>query len=88
MQGKTMTFKERLKGVRIGLITAFIGIPIAVIVTISTSWFWAWFENTFEIESFGHSGPAEWCYMFSYVFVIGILGLLWSIVKRRTPKNS
>jgi hypothetical protein len=44
-------------------------------------------EDTFAIESIGHSGPAEWCYVSSYVFLIVICVIVWSLAKRQTAKK-
>ena len=53
----------------VGLVLA---IPIAFITTILIHPFWRWFERVSGIESFGHSGPAEWCYWFDYLVIIVI----------------
>ena len=49
-----------------------LAIPIAFISTILIHPFWKWFEKATGIESFGHSGPAEWCYWFDYMVIIVI----------------
>jgi hypothetical protein len=82
-----MTFKERLKGVGIALIIVIVCIPMAIIVTLFTTSFWLWIENTFAIESIGHSGPAEWCYLTSYVFLITICTIVWSFTKRQAAEK-
>lgn len=41
--------------------------PIAIVVTIFLYPFWSWIEQTFAIESVGHSGPANWCFVAVYV---------------------
>lgn len=69
------------------IIIAVVCIPAAIAATLITSSFWAWFETTFKIESYGHSGPAEWCYLASYVILITICILVWSVSKRRIVKN-
>jgi len=63
--------------------------PIAVIMTIFTSPFWAWFERQFGIEAYGHSGPASWCYLVMYGLLVAICTLQWSrINRRRQPKEN
>ena len=73
-----MTFAQRLKGAAIALAILIIPIPIAVILTITTSPFWSWVERAFSIEAYGHSGPAEWCYLASYILIVIICILVWS----------
>jgi len=60
--------------------------PLAILLTIFTTSFWLWIENTFKIESIGHSGPAEWCYIAVYLILVTICILVWSFAKRRTTK--
>ena len=60
-----------LKIIIIGVVLA-LAIPIAFITTILIHPFWRWFERVPGIESFGHSGPAEWCYWFDYMVIIVI----------------
>ena len=49
-----------------------LALPIAFLTTIFIHPFWRWFESVSGIESFGHSGPAEWCYWFDYIAIIVI----------------
>jgi hypothetical protein len=53
-------------------------LPLAIIVTFLSSPFWGWIETKTGIESLGHSGPAEWCFIavYSVIFVVGIAGWL------------
>ena len=47
-------------------------VPLSLLVTFMLLPLWSWLEASYKIESVGHSGPAEWC----YVLVYGILNLL------------
>jgi phosphotransferase system glucose/maltose/N-acetylglucosamine-specific IIC component len=47
-------------------------VPLSLVVTFVLLPLWSWLEASYKIESVGHSGPAEWC----YVLVYGILNLL------------
>ena len=60
-----------IKIILIGVVLVF-AIPIAFITTILIHPFWRWFERISGVESFGHSGPAEWCYWFDYMVIIVI----------------
>ncbi len=56
------------------IITLIICVPIAIIITLLTFPFWRWFETVTAIESFGHSGPAEWCFVAVYFVAVAIWG--------------
>ena len=79
-----MNLAERLKGVAIAIALLIICIPLAIIITIFTSSFWLWVEQYFEIEAYGHSGPAEWCYIILYGFIVAIFTYVWSRIKNRS----
>lgn len=49
-----------------------VSLPAAVIGTLITFPFWNWFEGVTGIESMGHSGPAEWCFVFVYALCVGV----------------
>ena len=51
--------------VGIGIIVACL--PTAVILTLALLPLWRWLEAARGIESVGHSGPAEWCYLATYL---------------------
>ena len=57
-----------------------VSFPLAIVVTVIISPFWSWFESISGIESYGHMGPAIWCYIFDYSILsnISILALLFS----------
>lgn len=57
-------------------------IPISLVLTFVAFPVWSWIEKSFAIESVGHSGPAEWCFLATYAacaFAVAIF--LW--VRRR-----
>ena len=52
-------------------------VPLAFVLTFLCSPFWNWFESATGIESYGHSGPSDWCFWLTYAvmllcFFIGI----------------
>jgi hypothetical protein len=81
-----MTFKKRLVGAFIGLGICIASMPVAVVATIVLVPFWSWLERTMAIETVGHSGPAEWCYLFIYVIVLSLAAVVWSKIGRRRQK--
>ena len=61
------------RGPRLTLVllgTAVAVVPVAVFVTIFLYPLWSWIEETTGIESVGHSGPADWCYVSVYVLLL------------------
>ena len=77
-----MIWGERLKGLGIAFALLFICVPLAIVITIFTSPLWRWIEASFNIESFGHSGPAEWCYLLVYLCLIIIGTIFWTFLKK------
>lgn len=61
---------------------AIILIPVSMALTISALPFWSWVEATAGIESLGHSGPASWCYVATYVFCMASTFVLLRIRRR------
>jgi ABC-type dipeptide/oligopeptide/nickel transport system permease component len=58
--------------------------PFAVVVTLVLFPLWTLLESTTGIESVGHSGPAEWC----YVITFGIIALIsLSLYARRARRG-
>ena len=69
------------------LIIIIIAVPLSIIVTIVLSPFWSWFEGSSGIESLGHSGPAEWCYLVIYLLLVGVITAVYLIYQRGKKKN-
>ena len=40
--------------------------PAAIAITFYMMPLWLWIELNYQIESIGHSGPAEWCFVTTY----------------------
>jgi hypothetical protein len=55
--------------------------PLSVAITILLFPLWSWFEASAGIESVGHSGPAEWCYV--VVFFLLVAGAMLTLLVRR-----
>jgi hypothetical protein len=61
-------------------------VPLSVLLTLVLMPFWRWLEATRGIESVGHSGPAEWCFVAVFLtsfVVLGWVGVL--LARRRVP---
>ena len=69
---------KRLKIILWIIAIALISVPISLFVTFLLIPLWAWVEAKTEIESIGHSGPAEWCFVLVYAFFIFVsLAAYW-----------
>ena len=82
-----MTFRDRLKGVAIAMAILVACFPLAAVLTILMSPIWSWFEVRSGIEAYGHSAPAEWCYLVTYGLLVGICTLVWTKAKSTRPKR-
>ncbi len=80
-----MTLVQRLKGVAIAMTILVACFPLAAVLTILVSPLWSWFEARTGIEAYGHSGPAEWCYLVMYGLLVGICSLIWTRTNRAKP---
>jgi hypothetical protein len=72
-----------LPNIFVGFSLALMGLPIAVIVTFLALPVWSWVEDNLGLESVGHSGPAPWCFLATYLAVLIAAGLVWNRVRRR-----
>jgi hypothetical protein len=43
---------------------------MSVVITILLFPLWSWIEASTGVESVGHSGPAEWCYIAIFIIVV------------------
>jgi hypothetical protein len=55
---------------------AILAAPIALVLAFLLVPLWSWLESAHGIESVGHSGPAQWCYVASYAFVVIVASLI------------
>jgi len=63
------------------------GFVLSILTTILTARFWGWFEDRTGIESLGHSGPADWVYVFLWVVWTAILLAIWMWQKKNPARN-
>jgi hypothetical protein len=62
----------------VGLGILLLSVPAGIILTIALIPFWRWLEETTGIESVGHSGPAEWCFLAG----MGVCALVFASLAR------
>jgi hypothetical protein len=66
------------------VIVLFISAPVSIVVTLFLLPLWSWLEASSGIESIGHSGPVEWCYVVVFILlVVGALLALWTRQRRQ-----
>ena len=81
-----MDFRTQLKRAGMGLLICTLALPAAFFITLFTFPFWRWFESATGVESFGHSGPAAWCYWLVYGILILLATYVWSLIRRQAHK--
>jgi hypothetical protein len=60
-----------------------LGAPAAIVLTLLVFPAWRLFEEKTGVEAYGHSGPAEWCYVVDYAVLV--CAGLWLVFRRRQP---
>ena len=59
-----------------------VALPVSIVATFLLSPFWSWLEATTGVESIGHSGPADWCYLVVLLLVLAVAVLAMGIRRR------
>ena len=78
-----MKSEDRLLWILIGFGITLLSVPVGLIITFLLIPFWGWLEKRFGIESIGHSGPAGWCYIASFILAVTVLGWLWLFKRKK-----
>jgi hypothetical protein len=76
----------RLTLTALGLLA--LAVPASIVSTFLLFPFWTWFERYTGVESMGHSGPADWCYLAVFLtmaLAIALFMLIRHRSKERTP---
>ena len=68
-----------LKKVLISFGICIAALPVAAITTFLLVPFWRWLEEKTKIESIGHSGPADWCFVAIYFLILIASFGVWSL---------
>lgn len=72
---------KKLAAVLVAIFCAFV---LSAVTAILTYRFWGWFEARTGIESLGHSGPADWVYIFLWILWTAVLLAIFGF-ENRTP---
>lgn len=68
----------------VGTVIAVVNLPISFIVAILLAPFWNWFEDRFHIEAIGHSGPATWALIATYLACLTCEMAIWKALTYRS----
>jgi len=71
-----------------GIAIVVLSAPIAVVLTLLLLPFWRWLEETSGIESVGHSGPADWCFIAVYALCVLVAGAWYAAWASRLSARS
>ena len=82
-KNKNIIKKKRLQLILISITIIIIGLPISFLVTFLLTPLWSWLEKTSEIESLGHSGPSDWCFVAVYLILIGSIEFVYLFNKKK-----
>lgn len=58
-------------------------LPLSAIATLALLPLWRFIEERFGIESVGHSGPADWCFILLYVMGLSAGAVVFALRARR-----
>ena len=68
-----------LTTVAVALLFAAVALPLSAVTTLALLPLWRVVEERYGIESVGHSGPADWCFILIYALWLtagaGVLAL-------------
>ncbi len=84
-----MNRSARLAFTALGLLA--LAVPASIVTTIALFPLWSWFERYTGIESMGHSGPADWCYLAVFLTMALAIALFLRVRgrgKERTPNDN
>jgi hypothetical protein len=80
-----------MKKMLLGVAILVLALPVAAMATLLLLPFWRWFEARTQVESVGHSGPADWCFGAVYLLTVLVSFGVWFWVRhagRMHPSDS
>jgi hypothetical protein len=83
MPGSRAIFARRLKWAAAWLATAFLLLPVSLVITWLLKPAWNAFEASTGIESMGHSGPATWCYFAVHATLLAVSAVAVGFLRAR-----
>jgi hypothetical protein len=76
-----------MRRIVVAVLLALVAVPASIISTVALFPLWGFLERRFGIESVGHSGPAEWCFVTVYVIWTIFTWVAWLAVVRRAERS-
>ena len=64
-----------------------ISVPLSVAITLAMLPVWRWIEDRYAIESVGHSGPADWCFLTMFLGCVSASTAFY-VISIRTRRES
>lgn len=61
-----------LKGLLVVVLVLVLLVPLAIGITFYMMPLWLWIELNYQIESIGHSDPADWCFVATYAVLVAV----------------
>ena len=65
-----------------------VSLPLGAVLALTLMPAWRWLEARYGIESVGHSGPAEWCYLATFATCVLLIGAVYVRGSRAARANS
>ncbi len=67
----------------LAVLYAAAALPLGAITTLALLPLWRTIEERYGIESVGHSGPADWCFILIYALWLSAGAGVWLVRRRR-----
>lgn len=83
---KQLAVKNVIKKLFVMIAILLLSLPASFVITILLFPLWKWVEKDLGIESVGHSGPAEWCYLSVYILIVSGLTVMYFYIRKKREK--
>ena len=75
--------KRALTTIALALLFAAAALPLSAVTTLALLPLWRLVEERYGIESVGHSGPADWCFILIYALYLTAGACVFALHLRR-----
>jgi hypothetical protein len=72
----------------VALVLVIVSLPISAVLTLALLPFWRWLEARYGIESVGHSGPSDWCFIVIFIGCVVVAESLFVVIAARARRQS
>lgn len=80
--------KRALTTIALALLFAVVALPLSAMMTLALLPLWRVVEERYGIESVGHSGPADWCFILIYALWLTAGTVVFALRGRRRRTRS